>query len=191
MIVGANGAGKTTWGRAHRAQLTRPFYNADVLADGLGDPNDRTLQTEAARLVAQRVRSDMKASRTFGFESTYSGRTRPEIVRRAHAMGYVTRAVFLGTCDPGLNIARVRKRTEEGGHHVETREIIRRWHAAWRNLLDTWTCFEAVLVLDTSGAAPAWVASKQGERTWHARALPQWAEAVRAQAPDAECGATV
>ena len=29
VVIGANGAGKTTWAREHRDTLPRPFYNAD------------------------------------------------------------------------------------------------------------------------------------------------------------------
>ena len=37
IVVGANGAGKTTWARNSRRLLPKPFYNADTIA--LGDPN--------------------------------------------------------------------------------------------------------------------------------------------------------
>ena len=29
VVIGANGAGKTTWCREHRDALPKPFYNAD------------------------------------------------------------------------------------------------------------------------------------------------------------------
>ena len=36
VVIGANGAGKTTWARKHRETLPKPFYNADSIAEGLG-----------------------------------------------------------------------------------------------------------------------------------------------------------
>ena len=39
VVIGANGAGKTTWGGHHRERLPLRFYNADVIAAGLGDAN--------------------------------------------------------------------------------------------------------------------------------------------------------
>ena len=51
VIIGANGAGKTKWVRAHRSWLPRPFYNVDVIADGLVDADDPELQREARALT--------------------------------------------------------------------------------------------------------------------------------------------
>ena len=55
VVIGANGAGKTTWAREHRDTLPRPFYNADSIAGGLGDANDPGLQRTARELVDQQI----------------------------------------------------------------------------------------------------------------------------------------
>ena len=115
VVIGANGAGKTTWARKHRETLPKPFYNADSIAEGLGDANDAALQRAARKLVDDRIQRDLSEGNTFGFESTYSGRSRPDIVRTAKRLGYTTRAVYLGTETVAINIRRVRKRVEEGG----------------------------------------------------------------------------
>ena len=131
VVIGANGAGKTTWARKHRETLPKPFYNADSIAEGLGDANDAALQRVARKLVDDQIQRDLSEGNTlFGFESTYSGRLRPGIVRTAKRLGYTTRAVFLGTETVAINIRRVRKRVEEGGHHVDEAEVRRRWTAA-------------------------------------------------------------
>ena len=33
VVIGANGAGKTTWTRKHREMLSKPFYNADSIEE--------------------------------------------------------------------------------------------------------------------------------------------------------------
>ena len=78
------------------------------------DANDAALQRAARKLVDDQVQRDLSEGNTFGFESTYSGRSRPDIVRTAKRLGYTTRAVFLGTETVAINIRRVRKRVEEG-----------------------------------------------------------------------------
>ena len=70
LIVGANGAGKTTWGRAHRPWLPVPFYNVDAIAEGLGNADDPDLQREARSLVDQRIEAHLRTGQTLGFEST-------------------------------------------------------------------------------------------------------------------------
>ena len=184
VVIGANGAGKTTWVRAARDGLPKPFYNADSIAEGLGDANDPALQRDARQLVDQRIRNDLEARRTFGFESTYSGRSRPDIVRTAKRLGYATNAVFLGTDNPNINISRVRKRVSEGGHHVDDAEVRRRWTAAWNNLIATWGSFDTVEVLDNSGPEAVTIARKSGAqvtvfaRTKWAQDLPRGAGAT-------------
>ena len=184
-VIGANGAGKTTWARKHRATLPKPIYNADSIAEGLGDANDAALQRAARKLVDERIERDLSAGNTFGFESTYSGRSRPDIVRTAKRRGYTTRAVFLGTETAATNIRRVRKRVEEGGHHVEESEVRPRWTAAWANLLETWETFDTVQILDSSGTEPIEIARKTRHEVTTAIRLPQWARALPETAPKA------
>ena len=118
IVIGANGAGKTTWALANRGVLPKPFYNADSIADGLGDPNDPDLQREARKIVDDAIERDLQNGRTFGFESTYSGSSRPEMVQRAKKLGYNVQAVFIGTEHHDINIDRVRNRVREGGHDI-------------------------------------------------------------------------
>ncbi len=102
----------------------------------------------------------------------------PDIVRTAKRLGYTTRAVFLGTETSAINIHRVRKRVEEGGHHVDETEVRRRWTAAWANLLDTWEAFDTVRVLDSSGTEPIEIAHKIRHEFTMVRSLPQWAQGL-------------
>lgn len=175
IVIGANGSGKTTWAHESRASLPKPFYNADSIAEGLGDPNNTTLQEQARRIVDRAIEDDLIHRRSFGFESTYSGRSRPNIVIRARQLGYATRAVFIGTDHHSTNIARVRKRVEEGGHDVARNEIIRRWTASWNNLLDTWNHFDRITVLDNSGPGPKVILDKDGPNLRVAHRVPAWA----------------
>ena len=176
VVIGANGAGKTTWCREHRDSLPKPFYNADSIAEGLGDANDAKLQREARQLVDQRIEHDLETGTSFGFESTYSGRSRPDIVRRAKRLGYTTNAIFLGTRDAEINIARVYKRVSEGGHDVVESEVRRRWTAAWANLIETWSEFDSVRVLDSSGQTAVEIARKDGHRVGTVENVPRWAQ---------------
>ena len=179
VVIGANGAGKTTWARKNRDLLPQPFYNADSIAEGLGDANSTDLQTRARALVDQEIAQRLKHHEPFGFESTWSGASRPAIVRDAANRGYETRAIFLGTADPRINIERVRRRVLEGGHHVPEHEICRRWTRAFENLLETWDVFERIDVLDSSTENVHRVAGKHHGRIHTvATGLPRWARPI-------------
>ena len=174
VVIGANGAGKTTWARATRSRLPKPFYNADSIADGLGDPDNATLQQQAREIVDQAIGHHLRDQSSFGFESTYSGRSRPAIVEQAKTLGYATTAFFVGTAHHAINIARVRRRVREGGHDVPDHEIIRRWTAAQENLLETWDYFDRITIIDNSGEAPVVVTGQGALDTGAAETAPQW-----------------
>lgn len=124
IVIGGNGAGKTTWANTHRNVLPSQFYNADSIAVGLGDWNDEERQREAREIVDQQIQQRLKALDDFGFESTYSGRSRPAIVEQARACSYGITAVFIGTESPEINVQRVAERTKNGtGHAVKPSEI--------------------------------------------------------------------
>ena len=83
IVIGTNGAGKSTWCSKHEDELPTAFYDADSIANSLGDWNDRHNQNQAARHVNRALRDHLASSESFGFESTYSGRSRPRLVERA------------------------------------------------------------------------------------------------------------
>lgn len=174
IVIGANGAGKSTWARKERNRLPTRFYNADSIAEGLGDFNDRQLQAKAREIVDTAIEQDLAAGRSFGFESTYSGASRPAIVRRAAAAGYAVQAVFIGTERHEINVDRVARRVEAGGHDVPTDEIVRRWRAAQANLQATWGVFRTVSVLDNSGDKPLTVAETHNGQLLLSAKVPQW-----------------
>ncbi len=88
LVIGANGAGKSSWCRMNREALPAAFYDADSIAQGLGNYDDPEKQREARELVNGHIEKHLERRETFGFESTYSGTSRPDIVRRAHSLGY-------------------------------------------------------------------------------------------------------
>ena len=176
VVIGANGAGKTTWAqqRKQRKQLPKRFYNADSVAEGLGNANDRQHQARAREIVDTAIEQDLTARRSFGFESTYSGKSRPDIVRRAAAAGYAVQAVFIGTERHEINVDRVAQRVAAGGHDVATVEIVRRWRDAQTNLQATWEAFRRITILDNSGVEAVTVAVKRNGQLQMKADAPEW-----------------
>ncbi len=177
IVIGANGAGKSTWCRANRQELPSDFYDADSIAQGLGSYDDPALQRQAREWVDHRIEGHLECGESFGFESTYSGASRPDIVRRARTLGYAIDAVFVGTQSVDINIDRVTFRVRHRtGHDVPTREIVRRWAAAQENLARTAPFFDNILLLDNSGLRALVVAQVAGQEiVRHTDLLPRWA----------------
>lgn len=176
IVIGGNGAGKTTWTKANRHKLPKPFYNADSMAAGLGDWNDSRLQRRARQLVDREIEEHLQKREDFGFESTYSGASRPAIVERAKSIGYTIDVVFMGTPDPEINVQRVAVRAAAGtGHAVAPAEIRRRWHAAQKNLVRTFKSMDSVEVIDNSGETATRMLQLQKGRVVSERSpMPEW-----------------
>ena len=55
VVIGANGAGKTTWTRTQHVTLPKRFYNADSIAEGFGHANGPVLQRAAHKLADEPI----------------------------------------------------------------------------------------------------------------------------------------
>jgi len=180
IVIGGNGAGKTTWCKQHRKELPEKFYNADSIAEGLGDWNSPTAQEEARRLVDERIREHLTKREDFGFESTYSGKSRPSIVVEAKRLGYETRAVLIATESPAINLERVAARVAaRTGHDVPDSEVRRRWTASQENLARTAPTIDIVDLVDNSGPKARLIARIRTGRTMRlAKPTPMWAQKI-------------
>ena len=184
IVIGSNGAGKSTWCDTHRSRrLPADFYNADSIAKGLGDWNSPAKQEAARDMVDAAIDQHLQKRSDFGFESTYSGRSRPDIVRRAKARGYEIEAVFIGTTRPEINVDRVAKRVAaRTGHDVPKKEIWRRWTAAQDNLVGTATNIDRIELIDNSGGhsrSVMRIADRQV--TDRASRVPKWSSELAAR----------
>ena len=151
VVIGANGAGKSTWCRHHREVLPTDFYDADSIAQQIGSYDNPTDQFLARARVNAHIERHFEQFTSFGFESTYSGESRPRMVQRASRLGYESYAIFIGTHDPEINVRRVQARVAtRTGHHVDESEIRRRWTAAQENLVKTAPLFDRIRLIDNS-----------------------------------------
>ena len=175
-MLGANGAGKSTWVRAHRDELPVPFFDADAIAQSMGDYNDSVAQRTARAMVDAGVARSIERRESFGFESTYSGQSRPAMVSAAHAAGYRAEVVFLGTPTAAINKERVAARVDaETGHGVPDEEVERRWTASQENLVATAHLFDSVRLIDNTGGVDHTLVVFDGERVDGSSAtLPRW-----------------
>ena len=182
IVIGANGAGKSTWCHHHRRELPACFYDADSIAQGLGSYDDAAHQREARAWVDRRIEEHLAAGESFGFESTYSGASRPNFVRRAHDLGYDVQAIFIGTGDVSINIDRVAMRVRQRtGHDVPVGEITRRWSACQENLVQTANLFGGIRLIDNTTHVSVTVAQLSGRSIVQATELrPPWAAQLAA-----------
>lgn len=128
LLAGPNGAGKTTLYQTRVASsFAGPFVNADLIQrDELKDASMEA-SYRAAEIAAERRASLLDARKSFATETVFSHPSKLDIITAARNRGYIIVVMHVGVDDPDLSVARVRGRTEEGGHDVPEEKIRTRY----------------------------------------------------------------
>lgn len=137
ILGGPNGAGKTTAARKLLPKFpsVREFLNADEFARVIS-PNDIDSAAFAAgRKMLERMRELVAMNRSFGFESTLSGRSYLRLLKGCKQKGWRITLLFLWLPSPEAAMKRVARRVREGGHGIPPETIRRRYYAGLANFL--------------------------------------------------------
>ena len=167
IIAGPNGAGKTTFAQEFLPKYADcpNFVNADLIAQGLSPFSPETAAFRAGRLMLEEMEAFARHGDDFGFETTLSGRSHLNVIRRLKEYAYEVHLFYLWVPSVELGLARIRERVLRGGHDVPEVVARRRFGRSitnflvhYRLLADRWILF------DNSAAALSIVASEeQGE----------------------------
>ncbi len=150
VFAGPNGAGKSTF-VAQRVPDRLPVVNPDEIARTL--PIRSTSQArlvEAGRLAVAQRAAYLGARRSFAIETTLTGRSEIDLMRRAGAAGYRINLIFIGLSDAALSAARVAGRVQNGGHGVPLADVFRRYGRSMDHLALALDCAYRALVIDNS-----------------------------------------
>lgn len=151
ILAGPNGSGKSTMAdRLLRDVLgIRHFVNADTIARGLSAYASEEMAVKAGRIMLEHLHDLAKARATFALETTLATRTFAPWVQGLKADGYQFGLAFLWVPSADINVERVAKRVQLGGHHVPEETIRRRYERGLRNffqlflpLADFWQFYD-------------------------------------------------
>jgi predicted ABC-type ATPase len=135
------------------------ILNPDLIATGLGPTADSANASfQAGRVLLTEIKQKIKNGESFAFESTLSGLTYAKIIKETKSAGYKIEIYFICLNKVSLNILRIKKRVEMGGHHIPTNIVRRRFlrcfenfWSLFKNLADQWT------IIDNSNGRPKFV----------------------------------
>lgn len=135
VLAGSNGAGKSTFHRAHLERAGLRFVNADVVARELD------LAPYAAARLADAVRRQLVAQRESFvcetvFETVFSDPAGSKLafLEESVRLGYTVVLCFIGISGPGVSEQRVAMRVSQGGHDVPPEKLIARFPRTMANL---------------------------------------------------------
>ncbi|MCE0523286.1 MAG: zeta toxin family protein [Methylacidiphilales bacterium] len=137
VIAGPNGSGKTTITRRviqHAWGHGCLYLNPDEIAQReFGGWNSPEASFQAARKVAQIREEYLLSEKSLMFETVFSAPDKLEYIKKARTAGFFIRLFFICTGDPAINIRRIARRQEEGGHTVPTEKILSRYSKSIAN----------------------------------------------------------
>ncbi|WP_328356203.1 zeta toxin family protein [Mycobacterium sp. NBC_00419] len=132
LIVGSNGAGKSTFVELTLAPLLpgSVFVNADEIATRRWPADPVAHAYDAARLAAATRDKLIETGESFLAETVFSHPSKLELLGAAHSAGYtvVLHAVLV---PEELAVQRVRHRVAAGGHAVPEDKIRERYQRLW------------------------------------------------------------
>lgn len=154
IIAGPNGAGKTTASMSilPTALHCKEFVNADSIAKGISplNPEDELVGIQAGKLMMQRVAMLLQTNENFAIETTLATRSHASLVKEAQAHGFTVILLFFRLANPDISVRRVAQRVQEGGHHIPTDTIFRRYRKGLLNLqelfipvVDYWMIYDS------------------------------------------------
>jgi predicted ABC-type ATPase len=169
LFAGANGSGKTTLAEKYLPYAkVKEFVNADSIAKGLSPLNPDSQKIKAGKLALLRTRELIGKGEDFAIETTLSGVTLAKILKEAKEKNYQIRLFYFCTTDVRINIKRIKLRVKQGGHHVPSEDVKRRYKGSLYNLFHLYfgLC-DIISIDDTSGdetglTAPVRVITKIG-----------------------------
>lgn len=156
IIAGPNGAGKTTFAREFLPQeaATVDFINADLIASGLSPFAPETVAIEASKLMLARIEECCRQEKSFGLESTISGKAYLRLIPKWQQQGYFVVLHFLRLPSVELAIKRVELRVKHGGHHIPDDVVKRRYERGLMHLHDYQNSVDEWKIWDTSHGEP-------------------------------------
>lgn len=182
MLVGGNGAGKTTFYEQFLKSKGLPFINADIIAKELYPDDVEASSLKAARIAEQIRYSKLREGVSFCFETVFSHPSKIDFIASAKALGYQTHLIWIHVENSALNEARVYQRVQAGGHSVPVDKIHSRIPNTMKNIRHAVALCDSVWVFDNSRADSPFekiLILDEGNEVFRREPLPDWVMSMR------------
>ncbi len=177
MVAGANGSGKSSITRWNPDLLRQfPIIDPDAIARTIQVEPNASSSIEAGKQALREAKGYLESSQSFGVETTLSGHTYLRMMDEARERGFDVILIYIGTANPEINVARVARRVELGGHNVPETDITRRYYRSLRNFPLAMSRADYVILFDNSSTRGYELLTilDHGKAKWFQTA-PDWA----------------
>lgn len=151
VFAGNNGSGKSTIRNLIVDRLGISVnIDPDALARGIDSDHPDRRKVSAGKETIKLARDCIHHKRDFSVETTLAGGNAIRLMRDAKVNGFEVTMFYVGLNDVRLNIERVVARVRNGGHHIPTKDIVRRQTTSMQNLLTHIHPIDHLIVIDNS-----------------------------------------
>ena len=164
IFAGVNGAGKSTlyYTEANRDLGIR--LNSDEILHSLGlDWKDPSAQILAGKNLLKLQKECLESGVSFNQETTLSGKTILNAIRKAKESGYMIHLRYVGVANPEIAKSRVEQRIARGGHGVSGGTIERRFLTSKENFLMIYPYCDSILIYDNTDQMTCVASVKDGK----------------------------
>ena len=131
--------------------ISTPTRSPKPLPEAEGENKD----VRASRVLLNAMDEYESQRKSFAIETTLASRSLAPRVRRLQQSGYQFQLLFFWLSSPEMNIERVAKRVQNGGHHIPEDVIRRRYVGGLKNLFslylplaDIWQVYDNTVTGD-------------------------------------------
>ncbi len=177
ILVGGNGAGKSTFYRLMLKPRGIPFINADQIAREIYPDDPEENSYNAAKIAEKMCTEQIQAGNSFCFETVFSHPSKVDFLGQAKALGYQIILVLIHLEHTDLNKARISQRVSEGGHNVPDEKVEQRIPRTLAQVKKAIPLCDQVRILDNSRSDKPFtpvVSIIEGQTTRHFQPLPGW-----------------
>lgn len=151
VFAGPNGSGKSTIVKDYLKENPMVFVCPDEYVKDYSFIQDKKKRYKMAMDEAEEDRfTFLNAGAEFSFETVFSRSDKLKFLTDALENGYYIKVFFITTSNPSINIERIQRRVDSGGHCVKEQDIIQRYHRSMAMLLDIIDIAHEVSIYDNS-----------------------------------------
>ncbi|MDO1509317.1 MULTISPECIES: zeta toxin family protein [unclassified Neisseria] len=150
---GTNGAGKSTL-RSFNQDAVQIIIDSDHIAAQIHPAAPRSVDFEAEKEALKLFKFALEKRISFSMESTLSGHSIVQRIKKAKQYGFYVRLNYVGVADVELNVERVAARVAAGGHFIDEQTIRHRYEISRTNLPLVLPFCDEVFIYDNSDDKP-------------------------------------
>lgn len=185
VFAGVNGAGKSTLYELYPHVPKERINSDEILREKGGDWRNSAAQADAMKEAVKRINEYFKKGKSFNQETTLTGRTIINNIKKAKEQGYTVKVCYVGLNSADLAFQRVNYRVSKGGHGIPEADVRRRYEQSMQNLKEIIPICDKIEIYDNTEDFACVASYKEGqlefrkECEWLDKYIPKEKEVVQ------------